>query len=128
MRKTLTVILAVLGFSLGTTAQNIFENVDVNHFEQFIRSDSVQLVDVRTPKEYAEGHIAGAVNINVKDSAFLTAALSRFDKKRPCAVYCRSGKRSALAASLLAKRSFAVTNLLGGIIAWTEARKEITKE
>ena len=84
MRKTLTAILAALGFSLGTTAQNIFENVDVNHFEQFVRSDSVQLVDVRTPKEYAEGHIVGAVNINVKDSAFLTAALSRLDKERPC--------------------------------------------
>ncbi len=128
MRKTLTAILAALGFSLGTTAQNIFENVDVNHFEQFVRSDSVQLVDVRTPKEYAEGHIAGAVNINVKDSAFLTAALSRLDKERLCAVYCRSGKRSALAASLLAKRGFAVTNLLGGIIAWSEARKKIVKE
>lgn len=128
MRKTLTAILAALGFSLGTTAQNIFENVDVNHFEQFIRSDSVQLVDVRTPKEYAEGHIVGAVNINVKDSAFLTVALSRLDKERPCAVYCRSGKRSALAASLLAKRGFAVTNLLGGIIAWSEARKKIVKE
>ena len=128
MKKMITALLAALGVSLGATAQELFENVDVNRFEQVISSDSVQLVDVRTPKEYAEGHIVGAVNINVKDSAFLTAALSRLDKERPCAVYCRSGKRSALAASLLAKRGFAVTNLLGGIIAWSEARKKIVKE
>ena len=128
MRKTLTAILAALGFSLGTTAQNIFENVDVNHFEQFVRSDSVQLVDVRTPAEYAEGHLAGAVNINVKDSAFLTNALARLDRKRPCAVYCRSGKRSAIAALLLAGKGYSVTNLRGGIIAWTEARKKVVNE
>ena len=128
MRKTLTAILAALGFSFGTTAQNIFENVDVNHFEQFVRSDSVQLVDVRTPAEYAEGHLAGAVNINVKDSAFLTNALARLDRKRPCAVYCRSGKRSAIAALLLAGQGYSVTNLRGGIIAWTEARKKVVNE
>ena len=45
-----------------------------------------------------------------------------------CAVYCRSGKRSAMAASLLSKEGFKVTNLLGGIIAWNEAKKKTVKE
>ena len=128
MKKMITALLAALGVSLGATAQELFENVDVNRFEQVISSDSVQLVDIRTPAEYAEGHLAGAVNINVKDSAFLTNALARLDRKRSCAVYCRSGKRSAIAALLLAGKGYSVTNLRGGIIAWTEARKKVVNE
>ena len=55
-------------------------------------------------------------------------ALATLDKHRACAVYCRSGKRSAMAASLLSKEGFKVTNLLGGIIAWNEAKKKTVKE
>ena len=126
--KLITAILAVFGISMSTTAQNVYDNADVNRFEQIINSDSVQLLDVRRADEYAEGHISGSLNINVLDSTFLAKALSQLDKNRPCAVYCRSGKRSAMAASLLAQEGFTVTNLLGGIIAWTKADKKTVKE
>ena len=110
---------------MGASAQSAYKNVDVNGFEQLIKSDSVQLVDVRRHKE---GHIPGSLHIDVLDSTFLTKALATLDKHRACAVYCRSGKRSAMAASLLSKEGFKVTNLLGGIIAWNEAKKKTVKE
>ena len=90
-------------------------------------SSATQLVDVRTPEEYAEGHLEGAVNIDVNDSTFLQHATASLEKGRAVAVYCRSGKRSALAASLLAKQGYNVINLLGGILAWKEDQKPIVK-
>ena len=128
MKKLLTAILAALGIGMGACAQNLYEDVDVNRFEQIIKSDSVQLVDVRKLDEFTEGHISGAIHVDVLTPSFLSNALAKLDKKRPCAVYCRSGKRSAMAATLLAKEGFTVTNLSGGIIAWTEAKKKIVKE
>ena len=128
MKKLFTVILAALGISAGACAQSPYKDVDVNGFEQIIKSDSVQLVDVRRLNEYKEGHIPGSLHIDVLDSTFLTKALAMLDKHRACAVYCRSGKRSAMAAALLAKEGFTVTNLSGGILAWTEAKKKIVKD
>ena len=128
MKKLFTAILAVLGIGMGACAQNLYEDVDVNRFEQIIKSDSVQLVDVRKLDEFTEGHIPGAMHIDVLTPSFLSNALAKLDKKRPCAVYCRSGKRSAMAASLLAKEVYTVTNLSGGILAWTEAKKKTVKE
>ena len=113
---------------MGACAQNPYTDVDVNRFEQIIKSDSVQLVDVRKLDEFKEGHIPGAIHIDVLTPSFLSNALAKLDMKRPCAVYCRSGKRSAIAATLLAKEGYTVTNLLGGIIAWTEAKKKTVKE
>ena len=128
MKKLFTAILAVLGIGMGTCAQNLYEDVDVNRFEQIIKSDSVQLVDVRKLNEFREGHIPGAIHIDVLTPSFLSNALAKLDKKRPCAVYCRSGTRSAMAATLLAKDGFTVTNLSGGIIAWTDAKKKTVRE
>lgn len=128
MKKFIAAILAVFGIGMGASAQSAYKNVDVNGFEQLIKSDSVQLVDVRRADEFAEGHIPGAIHIDVLTPSFLSVALTKLDKHRPCAVYCRSGKRSAMAAALLAKEGFTVTNLSGGILAWTEAKKKIVKD
>lgn len=128
MNKIKATILALFGFVAGVTAQctsSSMMNVEVSEFEKLIKTDSVQLLDVRTPGEYNEYHIHGAVNINVQDSNFEAEVLERLDKNRPVAVYCRSGKRSALACSILDKKGYKTTNLLGGIIAWTNEKKPV---
>ena len=66
---------------------------------------AVVIIDVRTPQEYAEGHLAGAVNHNVEDGA-LEAALDDLDPDGEYVVYCRSGNRSAIAAALMAEKGF----------------------
>ena len=57
------------------------------------------LLDVRTPAEFSEGHLKGAVNIPVDDLAAKISAVGPKDK--PIVVYCRSGKRSARAKGML---------------------------
>jgi rhodanese-related sulfurtransferase len=97
-------------------------------FQSSIADGAVQLVDVRTPEEYAEQHINGAINIDVYEDSFIEQCKARLDKDRPVAVYCRSGKRSANAAGQLRKAGFKrVLNLDGGITAWLDAAKPVAR-
>lgn len=113
--------------SCGANAQGnaAYTNMDVNEFASYLKNDNVQLVDVRTPEEYVDGHISGSRNIDVFDPAFIKKAQESLDTAQPVAVYCRSGKRSADAADKLAAKGYKVVNLEGGIMAWERARKPI---
>lgn len=83
---------------------------------------NVQLVDVRTPKEYAEGYIKNAVNINFQDNDFLEQ-MSVLDKDKPVIIYCKSGRRSAKASEQLKEAGFTkVYDLEGGITKWLEEK------
>lgn len=115
-------VLAWLGLFLGSCGEKQYVNVEVAPFAVLVSNDSVQVVDVRTMKEYEEGHIAGAQNVDVLEDGFVEKCEGVLDRKRPVAVYCRSGKRSAKAASLLSGKGYRVTNLLGGYQAWLKAR------
>ena len=71
------------------------------------------LIDVRSPEEYAAGHLRGALNIPVHE---LTARLAGLDCRRArLAVYCRSGRRSAIAAALLRGHGYERVTDLGGL-------------
>lgn len=127
MKKILLIILSFLGLNACAGAQDKnFTDMDVAEFSELLANGGVQLVDVRTPAEYAGGHIAGADNINVFDSDFIDKSLKSLDKSRPVAVYCRSGKRSADAARKLSEKGFDVTNLKGGILAWEEEGRPVS--
>lgn len=102
-------------------------DVGVDEFQTLIADPNVQLLDVRTQEEFDEGHISGAVLVDVNESAFVEKALALIDRQRPVAVYCRSGRRSARAASLLASQGLTVTNLNGGVIAWQDNGKTLVK-
>ena len=117
-------------FSKGASnakALTAFANVGVDEFQTYIANPVVQLLDVRTRDEFDEGHIAGATLVDVNDSTFVQQAMAVLDKQRPVAVYCRSGRRSARAANLLAEQGCRVTDLAGGILAWQDAGKELVK-
>jgi len=104
-----------------------YSNVNVDEFQALIADPNVQLLDVRTPDEFGDGYIAGATLVDVNESDFVERDLAVLDKQRPVAVYCRSGRRSARAASLLAEQGFTVTNLNGGVMAWQDAGKTLIK-
>lgn len=72
------------------------------------------LLDVRTPEEYEAGHLSGATLIPI---AVLEARLAEVSQDKPIVVYCRSGRRSAMAANLLKKRGYEVHDL-GAMAAW----------
>ena len=117
-------------FSKGAKPVNAiaaFANVGVNEFQTYIADGNVQLLDVRTADEFAEGHIAGAVLVDVNEDGFMEKAMAVLSTERPVAVYCRSGRRSARAATLLANQGYKVTNLDGGVLAWQDHGKELVK-
>jgi hydroxyacylglutathione hydrolase len=79
----------------------------------------LQLIDVRRPAEYNNGHAPGAINLTL---AHLDKEASRLDASRPTAVICQSGYRSSAATSVLARRGFNnVFNVVGGTSAWINA-------
>lgn len=104
-----------------------YANMGVDGFQTLIADPAVQVLDVRSQEEYDEGHIAGAKLVDVNDTAFVEKALAVLDPQRQVAVYCRSGRRSARAASLLTARGLRVTNLEGGVIAWQDSGKTLVK-
>jgi hydroxyacylglutathione hydrolase len=107
---------------LETTAQ-ILINELASRIEE--KSD-LQIVDVRRPAEYRNGHVPGAINVQLAD---LEEEYSQFDQKRPLAVICASGYRSSIATSLFARHGFRnIFNIVGGTTAWVNANYPIEKE
>lgn len=87
------------------------------------RDGSVQLVDVRTPAEYARGHIDGFVNLPL-DS--LRSLLGQLDRAKPVYVHCHSGLRSYIACRILTGEGFDCWNLAGGYRLWSAVKQALT--
>ena len=126
MKKLLTCLLATLGLTTACAKQN-FENTDVQGFAELIADTNVVVLDVRTAAEFAEGHIQRAILIDQGQSDFVETAKATLPTDKKIAVYCRSGRRSANAAGILADIGYQCVNLKGGIIAWQEANMPVTK-
>lgn len=81
--------------------------------ERFYRANVAHtLVDVRTPQEYAEGHLTAARNIPLQE---LEARMGEIPRERPVALYCRSGNRSGTAARMLHEAGYEDVYNIGGL-------------
>jgi len=103
------------GLPLATT-----EQVSVQELEHRLREpDAPQVVDVRRPAEWRAGHIPGAVHIPLNHLEERGASI---DRDRSYAIVCAGGYRSSIAAGILERLGFRrVTNVVGGMSAWTSA-------
>lgn len=123
-------ILAILCSIFGCKS---YQSLSVDEFEKAISDRHVIRLDVRTPEEYAEGHIEGTRNIDVLKDDFKSKATSTLPKKdatgspTTIAVNCRSGKRSKKAASILARKGYKVIELDTGYNGWVSAGKPVVK-
>jgi rhodanese-related sulfurtransferase len=120
---------AVILCSFTTCRSFVTTTLEADLFEKTLNQTSEpQLVDVRTPSEYAESHLPDAILIDIKATDFDTLIIQQLDRSRPVFVYCRSGKRSLDAARILEEKKFSIVyNLKGGIIAWEETGKTVIK-
>ena len=114
--KYLLTILT-LSILMSCHAQTEFKSVDIKEFKIEIAKSDVQIVDVRTVKEYSEGHIPGAMNIDVNAPDF-EEKIKVLDKKENVAIYCRSGRRSKMAANKLTAAGYKVIELNTGFLSW----------
>ncbi len=124
MRITIFLFAVILSVASCSTAgsQNV---LDPAKFELSIKDQPGIIVDVRTPAEYSEGHIANARNIDFYSSGF-SSGFGQFDKSKPVYVYCERGGRSQSAVEKINKLGFKnVYELEGGIIKWEEAGKKV---
>ena len=93
---------------------------------QLTASDRPQVLDVRTDDEWREGHLPGALHIM---GGYLPDRIGDVARDRPLVVMCGSGYRSTIAASVLERAGFEdVTNLTGGMKAWTDAGLETARD
>lgn len=90
-------------------------------FSQAIKSPDVYLLDVRPLADYEKAHIQGAHHLDVTDPDFDNLAVKTLPKDKTIAVYCNTGKRSAMAYQELEKLGFNVINLDEGITSWIAA-------
>lgn len=129
--KLLTVgfiLLSIVTVSCKSSAtQNgVGGTLNADLFEEKLNTvENAQIADVRTPEEYAEGHVQNAVNINWNGDAFETD-IQKMDKNQPIFVYCLSGGRSASAVSKMKELGFKeIYELDGGMRAWYNANKPV---
>ena len=122
MKKVIASFAAIIllaGCSSTGSASTV--NMNVSEFSQKITEPEVTILDVRTPEEFASGHIEGAINIDFNSGNFANE-ITRLNPSETYAVYCRSGSRSGQAASIMHKAGFHdVSNLNGGVIDWANA-------
>jgi len=110
---------------LSCTAQTK-TSLSADEFEKGIAKDSIQILDVRTPGEYASGHIKNTLLANWNDPKEFERRIGFVDKARPVYVYCLGGGRSAAAAEKMRSMGYkTVYELKGGINAWKAANKNL---
>jgi rhodanese-related sulfurtransferase len=126
--KKFLIACALAGLCWNLSAQQTaFKNVGVEDFDKLRKQTNAIVLDVRTPKEFAAGHIAGATNIdwNAADFAKKVTAL---DKSKTWLVHCAAGVRSSKASDKMTALQFTnVCNLEGGLKAWEKAGKPVQK-
>ncbi len=103
------------------------KTIPVNEYQKMMNEKKdVQLVDVRTPSEFAEEHLANAINIDFNAGDF-KSKIGSLDKSKTAMIYCLSGGRSAAAMNVMADMGFSeVYNMKGGILQWKAAQLPTT--
>ena len=105
----------------GQISKNIENNTPESFAKKIKETPNAQILDVRTPEEFASEHIDNAANVNWLADDFVVNT-AKFDKSRPVFVYCKSGARSAKAATKLEELGFKkIYQLEGGILKWNAA-------
>lgn len=119
MRKLLLLLISLVAFTVaGCSSSGTATSVGPTEFEKLTQQSGVVVLDVRTPAEYASGHLPNAVNLDVESPTFATG-VSQLDPNATYAVYCRSGNRSKVALDQMNEAGIKnAQDLDGGIVGW----------
>lgn len=124
MKKAFQAFLLLFVSACSSAQKN--PSLPAAEFEKAIQAKDIQILDVRRPEEYNEGHIKGALLANWQDQPQFEEKVKTLDKNKPVYLYCLAGVRSDKAANVLLKNGFTnVVQLEGGIEAWKKAGKPL---
>lgn len=119
-RSLLALVFAVFTLVSLAAQQAGFKNIKPAEFEKMRADKQTVVLDVRTASEFKDGHIPGAINVDVNGPDF-AKRMEAMDKSKTYLVHCAAGKRSLTACEQLAKLKFPkLFNLEGGYRAWTK--------
>lgn len=111
-------------FTLNTVQSGQIKILDAAAFKEAIAVKGVNLIDVRTSKEYNSGHINMAINVDFFNRESFKKHFEKLDKNKPVYLYCRSGNRSQNAAKLLKGFGFnEIYDLKGGYLKFEKLNK-----
>ncbi|MCB0819288.1 MAG: rhodanese-like domain-containing protein [Bacteroidetes bacterium] len=103
------------------------QRLNPDEFEKKSANEQTIIVDIRTPQEFAAGHLKNAININFYSPDFVSS-IEKAGKNKNVLIYCASGNRSGQALQKLKNNSFnSLADLQGGISAWNAAGKQILR-
>lgn len=131
MKKILLSLLTAISFgTTGCSAQSDGINVlSPKDFIEQAKADTTAIIlDVRTPEEYKEEHLAEAQQLDFLNSEAFDAGIKQLDNTHTYYVYCRSGKRSHNACIKMKKQGLKVFDMEGGILNWKKLGMPTTKE
>lgn len=130
MKKLSLILSIVIGFTFFNCNQSSAQQstlLEPKEFKEFLATNDVILVDVRTPKEFSSGHIENAININFLSSEF-DKKIQKLDTTKTLVIYCRSGNRSGKSTSKLVKAGFKeIYDLKGGVLNWQKSGQKLIK-
>ena len=107
-------------FFINCNSQEGIKTISTKELKVLLENKKIQLVDVRTPREVADGTIENAFLINFFDENFSTKIAEQLNKNQPIYLYCRSGNRSGKASKILQEKGYKVYNVLGGYNKWKQ--------
>ncbi|HXZ43184.1 MAG TPA: rhodanese-like domain-containing protein [archaeon] len=124
-------LILVFGAIVPLVAGTRFPEVTVDQAQELIhkhtRDATFVIMDVRTPQEFADGHLSGAMNVNVMAPDF-ERQLGALDRGKTYLVYCRTGNRSAQAIRVLERLGFrSVYHMFEGIVGWQKKAFPLVK-
>jgi len=106
-------------FGAKAQSTNQIKIISPQEYKRGISQKNVQLIDVRTLREFKMGHINKAINMDIFQQRLFVEKIGALDKDRPVYVYCRSGVRSLKAARKLIEMGFTqIYDLQGGYRKW----------
>ncbi len=121
LRTTLLIVVMYCFMACVNASDNKNNDIILEPVEYMerLKADSTSfLLDVRRASEYAEGHIPGAAQLDVTNEVEFLKGIESLDKNNTIYIYCRSGRRSRIAAKHLIDNGFNVIDLKGGYSAW----------
>mgnify|MGYP000511492501 CR=1 FL=1 len=126
----LSALLTIVAACSTHTAQLVTEDISIAKAKSFVSDKKAIILDVRTPEEYAAGHIPGAVNININNDEF-AKKVALLDRSKTYVVHCAANVpngRTDKSFKVMNKLGFSkLLNLEGGIIAWQQEGQQVVK-
>lgn len=129
MTKFKSILLVLMTVTITAFTQSIpaVKHLSAADFKKKLESGKYLLIDVRTPVEFAEGHLKGAINIDVNADDFVKMVSNKTKKNKSIALYCRSGRRSKVAIEALSQFKLQIVELNNGIASWQQASYQLVK-